>query len=207
MSRPQAGNLQRDLYRFPLRDKLVETRLILEANIPRSGPNQSWGALAIAAIPPLGGAFAVLGVIFGGFCYFVPISDHAPVAWVVVAAFVPICFVFMLIRMVELARSDFVIPRVQRTQGDHQKGILLLLEPSRLFGQGVAVSVFILRGGFEILIGVGFVLIVQQDQRIQIKVTSSLPEHHDIWEALIKNDPDTLRNTLVKPGHQVERAG
>ena len=160
-----------------------------------------------SALPALGLAVTVLAAIFGVFAYFVSVDTKTSLAWVLVAAGVPLSLCVMLGDMLHLALSDTDVhlPRilrclsVQRAQASPQ---LLLIEQSRLFGQGMSASVYSMEDGFEVLVAEGYVLTIQQDELIQIAVTGFIDGTEAIWEQLTANSPDALKRTLVRPGNQ-----
>jgi hypothetical protein len=79
---------------------------------------------------------------------------------------------------------------------------LLLIASSPLFGQGMSASIYLMEQGFEILVGEGYVLTVQQDEHIQIAMTRFVDGTQAMWQQLATNSPDALKRTIVRPGHQ-----
>lgn len=160
----------------------------------------------VEALPSFATAIAVFGVAFGVFAYFVGVDVKTSAAWVVVAAIGPLAVCVMLADMLRraIAESRSRPPRIVRylaTQGP-QSQHLLLIDSSPLFGQGMSASIYLMEQGFEILIGEGYVLTVQQDQHIQIAVTRVLDGTGGMWQQLAANSPDALKRTIVRPGHQ-----
>lgn len=77
--------------------------------------------------------------------------------------------------------------------------ILLLLEPSDLFGHGSLVSVYHMDSSdFEELIGVGYVRNVQEDRKVQVLFECRDP-HGDAGSKLSSNDAALLKRVKVKP--------
>ena len=77
---------------------------------------------------------------------------------------------------------------------------LLLLDKSELFGHESIVSVYIRDNDFEMLIGVGFVLTIQQDGLVQILVSKKVESGRDmLWTEVTSNNANTLRKLIVKP--------
>jgi hypothetical protein len=66
----------------------------------------------------------------------------------------------------------------------------------------MAASIYSIEDEFEILIGDGYVVNVQRDERIQVAVTSFVSGTEAIWERLTENRAEALRNTLIRPGNQ-----
>lgn len=78
--------------------------------------------------------------------------------------------------------------------------LTLLLEPSELFSHDAAVSFYhVGDGDFEELIGIGAVLNVQADNRIQVVMMRPVEGHEDIIQALHQNTGPTLKRIIVKP--------
>lgn len=76
---------------------------------------------------------------------------------------------------------------------------LLLLSPSPLFGQESLVSIFKKNSDFEILIGVGFVSAIQENEMIQVVVSKSINSDTKLWEIISANDQNLLKELIVKP--------
>lgn len=78
--------------------------------------------------------------------------------------------------------------------------VLLLLSKSELFGHESIVSVYFQEDGFEILIGVGFVLTIQQDGLIQVLILKKIDfEKEHLWSDINANNNTILKKLLVKP--------
>ncbi len=92
-------------------------------------------------------------------------------------------------------RAAKSVPRVYS-----QFKALLFVEPSDLFSTGSLVSLYLIEDGeFELLFGVGEVLIVQESGLIQVGLRDVLPEHADSISKLLANDATFLKNLRVKP--------
>jgi amino acid transporter len=158
------------------------------------------------AIPTFGVAVTTFSAIFGGFAYFVGLEHKVAVAWVLVAAFVPLCFCITILDMLRTSISEIRIPlpRISRCLAlpIPSSPQIILIEPSALLGQNMAASIYSIEDEFEILIGDGYVVNVQRDERIQVAVTNFVNGTEAIWERLTQNRPDALRNTLIRPGNQ-----
>lgn len=77
---------------------------------------------------------------------------------------------------------------------------ILLIEESEIFGHESIVSVYYRDDGFEVLIGIGFVLTKQDDGLIQVVVNRQVEEaHKEVWTKVCQNDTNTLPRLLVKP--------
>ncbi len=93
-------------------------------------------------------------------------------------------------------------PRVKRASRPpqiHERAVaLLLLEPSPLYGHESLVSIYLIDNDLETLLGVGFVLNIQENRLIQLLVTKSYCDLSH-WEPIISNDASILSRLLVKP--------
>jgi hypothetical protein len=77
---------------------------------------------------------------------------------------------------------------------------LCLTEASMLFSQDTRVSFYHLDDShFELLVGLGRVLIVQQDGSLQIALTEIVPSQDGLLESLVRNDKRVLSRIIVKP--------
>lgn len=77
--------------------------------------------------------------------------------------------------------------------------IILLVEPSDLFGVDVLVSVYAKEDEYERLIGIGRVLTVQTNGYLQIGIFTITEPNADIIMKLNNNDASFLKKLLVKP--------
>jgi hypothetical protein len=94
------------------------------------------------------------------------------------------------------------LPRVLqgRAGGGNPPRTICLLEPSPLFSHGSAVSFYCRNeDGFEILVGLGRVLNVQDDSKIQVEILKSLPGQEDVAKMIEQNEKNTLARLRVKP--------
>jgi len=78
--------------------------------------------------------------------------------------------------------------------------LLCLTEPSELFSHGILVSFYCTDDhNFEQLIGIGEVVNIQEDSKIQVVMTFSLDGYDDKIEKLVQNNADILKKIRVKP--------
>lgn len=78
--------------------------------------------------------------------------------------------------------------------------LVLLLDPSELFSQNAVVSFYHLGdAGFEQFIGIGSVLNIQEDQRIQVAMSQTVDGYDDVLEGLQQNRSTMLEKIRVKP--------
>lgn len=97
-----------------------------------------------------------------------------------------------------------ILPKVKQAknpQNIHKPSLAwLLLEPSPVFGHEILVSIFYKDGDFEVLVGSGFILTVQENGLIQVLVTDNFNDQNEkFWANVCGNDHQILSRLLVKP--------
>lgn len=159
-------------------------------------------------MPVLLGAFAIFGVFFGVFVYFVPVSVKVSVAWVVVAGGIPLAGLAAALEAIRwLIQESFRVAPTAISCHEAAGKDLLLFRPSEALGVGMAVSIYYRENGFEILIGEGEVEnITTKDRLVQILVLSRVEGTEDKWKGVSERKSDALSATFAKPGHQRRRA-
>ncbi|VVB86129.1 Uncharacterised protein [uncultured archaeon] len=80
-----------------------------------------------------------------------------------------------------------------------QAKVLCLLEPSELFSHDTLVSFYYVENSFEKLIGIGTVINIQEDGKIQVSMTNPVQGFDEIITRLGQNDNTILDNIKVKP--------
>ena len=88
--------------------------------------------------------------------------------------------------------------------------LICLLEPSDLFSYGLGVSFYYVNDdGFELLVGIGRVINIQDDRRIQVGVTRTIGGNNGIVADIASGSKGKLERVLVKPSipHDVQFAG
>lgn len=98
--------------------------------------------------------------------------------------------------------SKFVLPRVlmgKDTSSIEGAMLLCLLELSELFSYDNLVSFYhLFDEGFEQLIGVGSVINIQEDGKIQVIMTQITHGNEEVVSKLKNNDASTLKKTIAK---------
>ena len=161
----------------------------------RSSGKAYGGPLAILS----GGPLALLLWIF-------PPATQVPLGIIIVSSMLGFAVLLTLGHMAYSAIQELQgrLPRVinSRKGEDAFKSypVVCLLEQSELFNHGVAVA-FYFKGAdeFEVLIGIGRVLNVQDDRRIQVGLNQVVKGQKAIVEKLRENNRETLRQLIVKP--------
>jgi len=148
---------------------------------------------------------AVAGLAVAFLPWWVTSSTAIGARWVILGATLAIIMVAILFDAAFRLnrRSRIPLPAVKKVLSAppsyKAKGPLLLLEPHALFSPGAAVSIYSKIDGFEILIGLGRVMTIQEDGRVQILVMQQEnTPHGDIWER-IQSDQHTAEGLIVRP--------
>lgn len=155
---------------------------------------KSWGAILTIT----GSAISVIGF------FVVPSSQSVPLNIVVVFAILGLVIFGILIRATYDAHTDSTVrlPRVRTVieppASYKDASALLLLDPSELLSHDSIVSLYYLDGGIERLSGIGKVVNIQNDKKIQVVLIKDA-EFSEKVEALKANKPEDLSKLIVKP--------
>ncbi|MEQ8168912.1 MAG: hypothetical protein ABRQ38_08455 [Candidatus Eremiobacterota bacterium] len=97
------------------------------------------------------------------------------------------------------------IIRIFTPQPDQTQYIaIFLLEPFWLFSRGMAVTCYYMENEFQYPIGIGKVLSIQSDGKIQVAIKNNLTIHEDIFKKLLDNNKDDIENTTIRPYVEIE---
>jgi hypothetical protein len=159
------------------------------------------------ALPMFAIAVTVLGVVLALVLWRVPPDTKVSIAWPlsVGGSLLACCCMLAEMLRASIVEGEMTLPRILSCLSDAvgvASGRLLLVEPSRLLGHGMAVSIYTMQNEFEILIGGGVVQSVQQSQRVQVAVMELREGTDAIWGDLMANKADALKATLIRPGNQ-----
>ncbi len=92
------------------------------------------------------------------------------------------------------------LPRIIESRKDPATGeILCVLEPSILFSQGIMVSFYHVDGSFEVHIGIGQVILIQRDGKVQVLLNIPMQGHEEILEGLGNNNERIKKSIYIKP--------
>lgn len=145
--------------------------------------------------------------------FFVPFFIDSKTTWTVEARWVlllivPIVFAliifFGLLDMLNAARQRAYrdLPKTLRYFKQVNKDALLL-EASDLYSIDGTVSIFYKtpadQGGVEQSVGIGRIMNVQEDGKIQVLVFSPVEPTSEIWTRIRNNDAGVVSNMVVKP--------
>lgn len=99
--------------------------------------------------------------------------------------------------------SKRILPRVlfgkKSSTKDQKTQVLCLLEPSELFSYDAVVSFYYIDEGFEQLIGIGTVINIQEDGKIQVIIAYSRDVYEETINKLAGNNAGVLNKIIVKP--------
>ena len=143
------------------------------------------------------------GLLIGLLAFFVTPTTEIPVRWVVVFA-VPFFLLFIVVCDVAYCGiQDIILPKVKasyKPSSLYSDAIAtLLLEKSNLFGHESLVSVYVKENAFEKLIGIGYVLTIQQNGLIQVLVIQGVEKQDSIWEKIRSGNSNVLSKLLIRP--------
>lgn len=155
---------------------------------------KSWGAL-----------FTIVSVVVSLISFFiVPKTSTLPLNWTLV------CVILLAALLVIFARAAFdanidsqvTLPNVRTVieppPSYKDASALLLLDPTELLSHDSIVSVYFMDGGIERLSGIGKVVNVQNDKKIQVLLIKDA-EFSEKIEGLKANKPEDLAKLIVKP--------
>ena len=169
--------------------------------------NQSfWKMFWRSAGRAYGALVAILSVPLALLLWIFQPTTRVPLGMVIVASTLGAAVLVTLAHMAYSAIQECSgrLPRVIHSRKgigafeDHP--VVCLLEQSELFSHGAAVSFYFKdAGGFEVLIGIGRVLNVQDDRRIQVGLNQAARGQEVTVTKLQGNNSETLQRLIVKP--------
>jgi hypothetical protein len=170
----------------------------------KSGREVLWGAF----VKVQGPLISCLSLMAGIAPLLWPIGSDSQVAlkavlaWALPTTMLGLVVVLTLAAAFVQGRSLGQLPRVLHGRAKADE-ILLLLDESELFGHNSLVSVYYVDASeFEELLGVGRVLNIQENRKIQVTFTAR--SNPDVTTRLASNDAAALRSIRVKPTVPVE---
>jgi len=166
-------------------------------------------AIAAEFKKPGGLALVFVGIALALVTIFVLPEWKVPAAWPVTLLILMVAYLSIsasAIRGVIAVNTTLAkaahLPRVIRAMQNPGDGdeLILLLQPNRLFGQFMLVSIYFEdERGFELSVGSGEVTNVQSDGAIQITVQMWEEPYQNVRRALVEQNADTLGRLLVRP--------
>lgn len=169
--------------------------------------NRKLGQAVYKSLNVFGISATAFSAVFSAFGYFIGVDTKASIAWTFVAFSIPAVFFLTLIDVIKwlLEDTEIHLPKISRFPTSPHLSVrqtIVLVEQTRLLGQNMSASVFYVDDGFEILIGEGFVLTIQQDSQIQLSITYVVEGTEVFWNDIRANKASALSATIVRPGGQ-----
>ena len=170
-----------------------------------------WGYFWYSFRKAYGGLMVATGLPIS-FIFWVFKSDYE----VAISILIPICFLiigilltlsYMSYNLWENRKKNFpnIIHARESTSAWKDYKVLCLLEQSELFSYNHVISVYhIDENGYEILIGIGSVLNIQDDKRILVGISEVADGHKEIIEKLSRNDNSQLKKLKIKPNITID---
>lgn len=167
---------------------------------------KTFGSLLYDSFRSTYGPFiSLIGIILVFVGYYIVPSSETISAKHVLLIFVVLLYVnFIFIHAAYIAHKNnrVLLPAVKYSSAPpiaYQPSVaLLLLEDSELFSYDAIVGVYKSENEIEQLIGIGRVINIQENGKIQILVTNDLGYSSD-WAQYITNNITLLQKMLVKP--------
>jgi hypothetical protein len=106
------------------------------------------------------------------------------------------------VKLTDALAGNRYAPKVQQAMPSpsDETSLMLLLEPNRLFGQSMLVSLYYEdERGFELLVGSGQVANVQTNGMIQITVTAWEEAYADVKRGILAQENGKIERLLVRP--------
>lgn len=124
-----------------------------------------------------------------------------PLLYFVVVLVLAVLVVSTLVSaLMEVLRQSNLLPRIESVFKTKQDEVLCLLEPSSLFSHGISVSFYYTNEqNFEQLICIGEVVNIQENGKIQVKISFYQSHYEDIVARLGNNDNQVIKKIQVKP--------
>jgi hypothetical protein len=158
-----------------------------------------------AALKSWGALITIVGVVASLLGFFIiPDTETVPLNAVLVFIFGIFIILGIFIRAAYDAHNNtqILLPKVKTVidppASYKDACALLLLEPTELLSHDSIISLFYIDGGIERLTGIGKVVNIQNDKKVQVIIFKD-SEHDDKVKALKSNQPEDLENLIVKP--------
>jgi len=171
---------------------------------PFDSPRSFCSQLYESFIVTYGPFFTILGFILTVIVFFViPEEASVPFRYVIIIAVVGVYLIMWFLHAGWSAfnKTENTLPRVRcamQAPKDFPQAVgILIMEPSELFSYDSIVAIYSVEDEIERCIGIGKVLNIQEDKKIQVLVMRQI--ENSGWDAILNNDANKLRNVMVKP--------
>ena len=146
---------------------------------------------------------AVFGTVLGVISWLILPEEKFSIQgrWMGVFIFVAILLLAIIVRLVIMLakRESIKVNNIIRTVASGSR-LICLLKFSPEFSHGTLTSIYHTDAdGFEILIGLGHVLIIQENKNIQVQIDYGVNPYRDLIDGLRRNDLTVLKRVTLKP--------
>jgi hypothetical protein len=158
-----------------------------------------------AILKSWGSVFAIVSLISSFLLYFlVPDTDTIKVNAFLVTVFAAFAIIVFLLRALYDANLDAEInlPKIRKVlkpPNSYEKAsALLLVDPSALLSHDSSVTLFMLEDDYELLVGVGVVINIQNDKKVQVALFKN-EDSQQLVDQLKENKKHDLERLVLKP--------
>lgn len=159
----------------------------------------------MASLKTWGPVFTVVSLFASVLVYFVaPDTDTIKLNIFLVVIFVFFAIIVILLRALYDANSDARVnlPKIRKIlappRSYEKASALLLVDPSNLLSHDSSVTLFMLEDDYEQLVGVGVVINIQNDKKVQVALFKN-DESEQLICQLKENKKHDLERLVLKP--------
>jgi hypothetical protein len=158
-----------------------------------------------ALLKTWGGVFTVVSLMASVLLYFIaPDTDTIKVNIFVVVVFVLFAIIVIILRALYDASTDARVnlPKIRKVleppRSYEKASALLLVDPSNLLSHDSSVTLFMLEDDYEQLVGIGVVVNIQDDKKVQVALFKN-DESEQLIGQLKENKKHDLERLILKP--------
>ena len=169
-------------------------------------PNSSFSDLIIgSALKSWGGFisfFGLVSVLFGFF--YIPETETITVRWLIIFGSFFIYLVMVFARSAWTAHEKSHFPKFRVIHAKlpppryETATALIIIEPTPILAHDAVLSFYYTDNGVESFMGIGKVINVQEDGKVQI-LLGKIFENQDKLEMIKGNNKDELKKIIIKP--------
>lgn len=158
-----------------------------------------------ALLKTWGAVFTIVSLAASVFVYFVaPDTDTIKMNIFFVVVFLFFGIIVILLRALYDANTDAKVnlPKIRKVleppRSYEKASALLLVDPSSLLAHDSSVTLFMLEDDYEQLIGIGVVINIQDDKKVQVALFKN-DESEQLINQLKENKKHDLERLILKP--------
>lgn len=158
-----------------------------------------------AILKSWGGAITLISFVASIAAYFVvPNTATVKMNIFFVIVMILVALIIVLFRAAYDANTDasVILPKVRRVlnppKSYEKASVLLIVDPSNYLSYESSVTLFMLEDDYEQLIGVGVVINVQNDKKVQVAIYKN-DESEELLSQLKENKKHDLERLILKP--------